>query len=123
MDILERATSVLEDFTDIQFAVAFGSVAHDQAVAGSDLDIAVAAQCELSMNRKYEIIQALEDSCGIEIDLVDLQVVSGVILQQALCTGTVLLKKSTILHAGLLKKMWYNQEDVMPMVRKTWEKR
>ncbi|MEA3334235.1 MAG: nucleotidyltransferase domain-containing protein, partial [Pseudomonadota bacterium] len=91
--------------------------------AGSDLDIAVAAQCELSMNRKYEIIQALEDSCGIEIDLVDLQEVSGVILQQALCTGTVLLKKSTILHAGLLKKLWYNQEDVMPMVRKTWGKR
>ena len=42
--------------------------------------------------------------------LVDLQAVSGVILQQALCTGTVLVKKPTLLHAELLKKMWYNQK-------------
>ena len=123
MNVIEQATSVLNDFDDIRFAVVFGSVARGRAIAGSDLDIAVAAKRELSTDRKYVIIQALEDACGMEIDLIDLQAVSGVILQQALCTGTVLVKKSMMLHVGLLKKMWYNQEDVMPMVRKTWEKR
>ena len=55
------------------------------------------------------------------ITLVDLHQVSGTILQQALCTGEFLLKNSQGILAGLMKKMWYNQADMMPLSKRVQE--
>jgi hypothetical protein len=57
---------------------------------------------------------ALEESLARDIDIIDLNAVNGHILQKALCSGDIIIKKSVPLLAFLLKKMWYNQIDMMP---------
>lgn len=70
-----------------------------------------------------ELSLKLSDACHREVDLIDLQANSGVILQQVLCEGKIILKKSVELYAALIRKMWYNQADEMPNVRMIWEQR
>jgi hypothetical protein len=40
--------------------------------------------------------------------------VSGPILRQALSKGSVIINKAPRLLAGLIKKMWYDEADMMP---------
>ncbi len=75
----------------------------------------------VSLELLVDIGIKISDICGREADLVDLQNVSGVILQEIICNGKVILKKYTELYAGLIRKMWYNQSDVMPNVRMIWK--
>ena len=106
--------NVLENFPEVHIATLFGSAAQDRMTATSDIDIAIACKKPLSSKEKISLSAALETAVQRNIDLIDLQQVSGPILQQALCTGRIILKKSTPLLADLLKKMWYNQADMMP---------
>ena len=101
----------------VQVAYLFGSAAQGRLTHQSDLDIAVSGESPLSYNQKFEIISSLSKEISHEIDLIDLQVVSGPILQQALCTGRSVKKTSVSLLAALIKKMWYNQEDMMPLTK------
>jgi len=52
-----------------------------------------------------------------EVDLVDLQDVSGLILEQALCKAVIVKNDDHELYARLLKRLWYNQADMMPYVK------
>ncbi len=106
--------SVLEKYPEILIATLFGSAAQGRMTDTSDIDIAVACSRPLSCEEKMSLAAALETAVQRDIDLVDLQQVSGPILQQALCTGRIILKKSPPLLAELLRKMWYNQADMMP---------
>ncbi len=106
--------NVLAKFPEVRIATLFGSAAQDRMTATSDIDIAIACKKPLSSKEKISLSAALETAVQRTIDLIDLQQVSGPILQQALCTGRIILKKSPPLLAGLLKKMWYNQADMMP---------
>jgi len=63
-----------------------------------------------------EIACELSRVLGRNIDLVDLQSVSGPILQQALCRGEIIRSDDRI-YPLLIKKMWFNQADMMPLTR------
>lgn len=108
-------TRILKSFPEIQVASLFGSAAHNRLNKQSDLDIAVAGESELSFDLKTEIMIRLSIALSREVDLIDMHQVSGTILQQVLCTGDFLLKNSPGILAGLIKKMWYNQADMMPL--------
>ena len=112
--VVSSIQNVLEKFPEILIATLFGSAAQDRMTDTSDIDIAIACRQRLSCEEKMSLAAALETAAQRSIDLVDLQQVSGPILQQALCTGRIILKKSPPLLAELLKKMWYNQADMMP---------
>lgn len=57
----------------------------------------------------------------MDVDLIDLQEVSGIILQQALCHG-VLIRSTPSTYVSLIRKMWYNQADMMPYTRRVLER-
>jgi len=111
---LSAIQNVLEKFPEILIATLFGSAGQDRMTGTSDIDIAIACKTALSYEQRMSLAAALERVTGRSVYPVDLQLVSGPILQQALCTGRVILKKSPALLAELLKKMWYNQTDMMP---------
>jgi uncharacterized protein len=121
--ILKPVETVLENYPEILFAVVFGSAAKNRLTPLSDIDIAVAAEYPLSYQQKTALILSLSKALSREIDLIDLQTVSGLVLQQALCTGVAVKKHSTALYAGLIKKMWYNQADMMPYTMRIIKKR
>ncbi|CAN2042047.1 DNA polymerase III subunit beta [Candidatus Magnetomoraceae bacterium gMMP-15] len=113
-EIIKRIKQILENYPEIFAATLFGSAVKNRLKPDSDIDIAVAARQPLSYEQKIDLFLALSKVLPREIDLIDLQAVAGPILQNALCKGIVVKKTSTVLFAELIKKMWYNQADMMP---------
>jgi len=116
-EIIHSLNEVLKQFPEIQIVTIFGSAASNRLLPDSDLDIAVAAETPLSFDQKYELMQALLENFAREIDLIDLQSAAGPILQEALCTGIIVKKASVSVYYQLIKKMWLNQADMMPLTR------
>ena len=103
----------LRAFPEIRVGILFGSAAAGRLTRGSDVDIGVAADAALPLERRLEIATARGKAIGGEIDLVDMQGVSGLILQQILAKGVMLLKGAEC-YATLLKRMLFEQADMMP---------
>jgi uncharacterized protein len=108
VDLDTDIRQVLEAYPQIQVATLFGSAARDQLTDWSDIDIAVAAQASLSLDIRMELADQLTQALRREVDLIDLQCVSGTILAQSLCHGRLLLKRDAVLYAELLKRLWFN---------------
>lgn len=106
--------AVLARHSAIQVAFVFGSVASGSAGPESDLDIGIAAPKPLTATQKMELTDDLAVTFGRPVDLVDLTTASAPILGQILTKGVCILKKNTSLYAHLLKKLWYDQADIMP---------
>lgn len=110
----EQARAILERHDEIQIALVFGSMAEGHARPDSDLDIGVAARKPLSALEQLDLIDELAATFGRPIDLIDLLTAAAPILRQVLTKGVFILKKDTDLYARLLRKLWYDQADIMP---------
>ena len=116
-------SQVLQTHPEILFCTLFGSAIQDRLTPHSDLDIAVASSASLTLEQHVNLSLELSKACRREVDLVDLQAVSGPILREALCFGTIICSHRPVLYAALIKKMWYNQADMMPNVHAIWAQR
>lgn len=122
IEISKKIIREFEKFPEVEIVILFGSVLKDQLTRKSDIDIAFAQKTRVSHEKKTQIYIALERTLKRDIDLIDLHTVNGHILKNILCKGNVLVKKSVSLQAFFLKKMWYNQADMMPKTRMILEK-
>ncbi len=123
-ELLEKKiTEVLKGFPQVVFTTLFGSAAKGRMTEQSDVDIAVAAQEKLSAESRGQLAVALSCALEREVDLIDLQAVSGLILEQALGTGKIVKNADHDLYSRLLKRLWYNQADMMPYYRRILEQR
>lgn len=118
--------TVLKKYPEISLGILFGSVINNRLTGESDIDIAISASRPLGHDKLVEVLLDCEKALKRRVDIIDLQTVTGHILQQILCSGNVFLKKSSPILAELIKKMWYNQADMMPytnmMMKKQVEK-
>lgn len=93
-ELAEQIRAVLETYP-IQIGVLFGSHVRGEAMAESDVDIAVAIDEDDSTERlqtRIELTAELIDTLGTdEIDVVDLDTVDPSVGAAALRTGTVLI--------------------------------
>lgn len=121
--VLRRIEHVLEAFPEVRFCTLFGSAGQGRMTAQSDVDIAVAGEQKLPVETRVGLAGALSAALGREVDLVDLQDVSGLILEQALCRSRVVKNADHLVYARLLKRLWYNQTDMMPYVKRILEQR
>ena len=97
----------------------FGSILRDDSDSGSsDIDVAVAAETKLPLETRLAMAIRLSKALHREVDLIDLQDVTGEILQQSLCQGTNLLQRDASLHARLIQRLWFDQADMMPYRRR-----
>ncbi len=112
--IQNHIKQVLESFPDITIGILYGSSAENRLRFESDLDIAVAGNKALSSNEKKELITELAEKLNRPIDLVDLRQINGTLLHQALTNGILIHCLDRNLYAALMKKMLYNQADMMP---------
>jgi predicted nucleotidyltransferase len=109
---------VLEQFPEVKLAYVFGSAARDCLTSMSDIDVAVAAETKLPLETRLTMAMQLSKALHREVDLIDLQEVTGEILQQSLCQGTNLLQQDAGLYARLIRRLWFDQADVMPYRRR-----
>jgi uncharacterized protein len=115
-ELSSKVKDVFAAIPEIRVLILFGSGAHNRLTGASDIDVAVAAGRPLGSRKMIEIACELSRVLGRNIDLVDLQSVSGPILQQALCRGEIIRSDDRI-YPLLIKKMWFNQADMMPLTR------
>ena len=112
--VTEDITRYLAGRPGINLAILFGSLSRGRAMAHSDIDLAVAMARPLTAEEKLEMIEGLAQIVGRPVDLVDLQSADGLILSQILTTGNILLCNNRTLYAELIKKMLFNDADMMP---------
>jgi predicted nucleotidyltransferase len=122
-EIARKTLVVLADKPAIRVCYVFGSAAEGRLTSASDIDIALAAVRPLPEHSKDDLRRSLEGELGAEVDLVDLQSVEGLILQEILTRGTLVLAADDEILAGLFKKMWFYEADMMPNYRMILEHR
>ena len=122
-EIIRKSRGVLTPASGVRLALLYGSYAAGTMRMGSDVDIAVLLDRPLDVDQRLALAEQFERALSLTIDLADLYAMSGTILRQILCKGQVLVKNDPIAMETLIRRMIYNQSDVMPIVRRTLEER
>jgi len=99
---------------NLEVLLLYGSAVSGKMRGDSDVDVAVLYREPLNLEYRMDLIERLEGKVHRNIDLVDLYALNGVILKKILTKGTVLIKNSEAAYEGLLHRMVYNQQDMMP---------
>lgn len=107
----DRLRAVLEHHSEIGLSYLFGSTARGTARPDSDLDVAVAGRRPVSPATKLELIDQLAAMSGRPVDLA---LAPPPLLRHVLTTGMMCHKSDSSLYADLLRKLWYDQADIMP---------
>jgi len=118
----EKLAAALETESDIQLAVAFGSVASDSAGPDSDLDIAVDAGKPLDSERRMALIDKLAGTTGRPVDLIDLQRVGEPLLGEII-SGGIRILGSNDAWARLVSRHLIDQADFLPLRNRMLEER
>lgn len=101
---------------DIRLAILFGSQASGRTHAGSDADVAVALDGEMSPVRRGELSARLSEALGCEVDVADVRKARGELLAQMVLGGEVAVKRDASLLAELAIRALGYREDMRPMV-------
>jgi predicted nucleotidyltransferase len=113
-NLREILRTTLNRYPCVRLCLVFGSTATGKSTAGSDLDVAVAAEEPLSPETRLEVLEALSSATNREVDLVDLMAETGPILKQALSKGLIVQNNDKLLYARLISRMLLAEADMMP---------
>ncbi len=122
-DIELKLKDILSGHPSVEMAFLFGSLAARQGRMESDLDLAVATANPLTPQTKIELIEDLAVAIGRPVDLIDLARAHGPLLQQIVTRGRMILCKNRTLYAELLRRLAYDEADVMPYYRRILSER
>lgn len=122
-DLAKHIKSILAHFSEIELAILYGSAVSGTLRPDSDLDIGVAGPSLLTAESKSRLIEALALETGRPVDLIDLQTTYGTLLHQILTKGKVIYCTNHTLYAELIKRMLFNQSDMMPYYYRILEER
>lgn len=103
---------VLAHFPGLVLGLVFGSAAQGRQRPDSDLDIAVQAKKAFSVAEKAALIEALAQSTGRPIDLIDLTIVAEPLLGQIVRHGRRLFGSDTA-YGQLISRHLFEQADFM----------
>ena len=118
-------TDVLTARPEIRLAYVFGSFGGSggRPRPDSDVDVAVATGVPIEAADRLSLTDELALATGRPVDLIDLHATGPLVLTRALTTGTCLVKRDAALLARLLVRMWYQNADFMPLVRRIQDTR
>ncbi len=117
--IADRVGELLASASGLRLALLYGSSVGGRMRGDSDVDVAVLFERPLEAEQKMRLTASLEAGLSRSVDLVDLFSLNGTILKQVLCKGQVLIRKNGEDLPSLLRRMIYNQADMMPYVSRT----
>jgi predicted nucleotidyltransferase len=87
----EQLKSILEHYPDISVGAVFGSFATSPAGADSDIDVAVQAARQLTVEQRIRLIEDIALAFDRPVDLVDLRTAGQPLLHQILSSGRQLV--------------------------------
>ena len=113
----------LSELNGLRLAIVYGSAASGKMRADSDVDIALLFSQPMKSKAKMEIIEFLSECTDRSLDLIDLYDLNGTILKQVLCTGEVMFQDDSDARYELMRRMIFNQADMMPYVLRALKQR
>ncbi|MER2510990.1 MAG: nucleotidyltransferase domain-containing protein [Nitrosomonas ureae] len=113
-----KLMDILAHHPSVTMAFLFGSLAAGHGRMERDLDLAVATAYPLTPQTKIELIEDLAVAIGRPVDLIDLAQAHGPLLQHIVTRGRMVLCKNRTLYAELLRRVAYDEADVMPYYRR-----
>ncbi len=111
-------TKVLARHPSIVIAVLFGSLAADRAHRESDVDLAIDSVVPITPETRIQLIDELAVAIGRPVDLIDLDRTHNPLLQQVLVHGRLLRCHDRSRYAELIRRMAYEEADIMPYYRR-----
>ncbi|NLW33363.1 MAG: nucleotidyltransferase domain-containing protein [Fibrobacter sp.] len=114
---------VLTQIPQVQIAILFGSASQDRMRPESDIDIAIAEEKLMSIERRIELNGILSPCIHKDVDLVDLRSAHGLLLSEILTKGTPLIIRDRNLYFNLIKENVYFNQDYLPLIKRCLEKR
>lgn len=111
-------TEVLARYPSIVIAILFGSLAAGHAHRESDLDLAIESVAPITPETRIQLIDDLAVALGRPVDLIDLANTHNPLLQQILVHGQRLICHDRTRYAELIRRMVYEEADVMPYYRR-----
>lgn len=111
----------LQRFPYLSLAILFGSVAANKARYESDIDIAVQSDKPLTTEQKMEIIEAIAESTGRAVDLVDIKTAGIPIMSEVIKGKRLLGSNSTF--ATVCSRHLIDAADFMPIIKRTLKER
>ncbi|EWH08181.1 DNA polymerase beta domain-containing protein [Catenovulum agarivorans DS-2] len=114
---------ILKQQPGLELAILYGSAATGKMRLDSDIDIAVQFSQPLNAHQKMVLASQLEKQLNRTIDLTDLSNLNGTILKQVLTKGVVIVENVKGTKEKLIRRMIYNQADMMPYVIRTLKER
>ena len=117
-DIEQKVGEVLARYPEVTLAILFGSLAAGRAHPNSDLDLAVLAMTPLNAQARIDMMGDLALAFGRPVDLIDLSRTHCPLLQQILTRGRLILCKDRSQYAEVIRRMAYEEADVMPYYRR-----
>ena len=113
--LIHQLKEALSQFPELKLAILFGSLSEGKETKESDLDIAVAAERQLTAEQKMKIIEALAQSFTRPVDLIDLQTKREPIFSRAITKGKLIYCLDSKLYAELIKTVMFNAADFLPL--------
>lgn len=123
VEVRVAIAAVLERHPPVTMAILFGSLAAGRERPDSDLDLAVSSTVPLTAEARIELIDELAAAVGRPIDLIDLSQTHSPLLRQVLTTGRLMLCRNRSEYAELLRRLAYEEADVMPYYRQILARR
>ena len=109
-------------FPELNIGIVYGSSLTGRHRQESDVDIAVMADGPIPFQLRVEMLGVLEKELQCEVDLVDLYDLHGPLLYEIFAHGHIVLKRKPEILAQLLKRLWYDREDMAPLTRYVMQK-
>ena len=122
-EVAEIVRETLAGEQGIKVVIVYGSAAAGHMRPGSDVDVAVLFDKQLDMDARLALWSKLTGALHREVDLVDLYGLGGEILHQILTKGHIVIKNDMKAYYWLAKRMVYDREDFMGLVRRTQRER
>lgn len=118
-----RLRSVFDLHPEVKQGIVFGSLISGKVHPGSDLDIAVVWNGPVDPDKKLKLIKDLARTSGRPVDLVEIADCHGLLLKEILTKGVRLLPDDPLELFSLNKRLVYEEEDFMPMIRRVKKER
>ncbi|GAB1482762.1 hypothetical protein MASR2M78_15780 [Treponema sp.] len=113
-ETIAGAKAYFSDKDAVKLALVYGSVLTDRFNENSDVDIAIAGKHAFDRNEFWSMADDLSAALGRRIDLIDLNLVEGLILYRAMVDGKR-IKTDPELAVRFSSKAFGYKEDFKPL--------
>lgn len=110
----ETLVEAFTPYPGVAVAILYGSHASARQRDTSDIDIAVAFETVMSTEQRLALHEHLAQQLKRPIDLVDLFQAHGVLLNEIISRGKVVVKRNPEVYARFIARAMFENADFMP---------